>query len=188
FAREMGVDTVPAIWLDRIVDYLRGLGVPVRRHPDAEANQQPNVRLRLADAEQITDPDILEGEGVFMASGCAECHVPELKTGSAHPFAQFHNITIRPFSDLLLWDMGPDLCAESGEGGAGPYEWRTAPLWGTRLQEQVTGHLSLLHDGRATTLDQAIRLHGGVARDAREAYLERSESERERLLLFLRSL
>ena len=188
FALDIGVRGVKNTFVDRIEDYIRGVGVPIRRHPSAQANQQSNVALRVPDLYTITDPDVLDGEAAFVELGCGTCHVPAMETGNDHPFPQFRNITIRPFTDLLLWDMGPELCASSDEGGADRCEWRTAPLWGIRLQEQVTGHATFLHDGRATTLDQAIRLHGGDAQAVREAYANLSASRRMNLLLYLRSL
>ena len=99
--------------------------------------------VRVPDTHTIMDADILDGEAAFNESGCTTCHVPAMQTGDDHPVAQFRNIIIRPFTDLLLWDMGPELCAESDEGNADRCEWRTAPLWGLRLQEQVTGHASI---------------------------------------------
>ena len=61
-------------------------------------------------------------------------------------------------------------------------EWRTAPLWG------VADSAPYLHDGRAATLNEAIRLHGGEAAKSVEAYLSLSPEEREQLLAFLSSL
>ena len=188
FALDLGVRNVSLAFIDRMEEYIRGIGVPVRRHPTAQANQQPNVGLRLPDTNTITDPDILDGEAAFVDSACASCHVAELQTGDDYPIAQFRNITIRPFTDLLLWNMGPALCADRDEGSADRCEWRTAPLWGLRLQQQVSGHSTFLHDGRATTLDEAIRLHGGDAQAARDAYANLSASRRMNLLLYLMSL
>ena len=188
FSLDLGVESVSEAFVERMEAYIRGLGVPIRRHPAAQAAQEPNVALRVMDEETILDADVLDGEGAFADSGCVKCHIPALETGGDHPFPQFRNITIRPFSDLLLWNMGPDLCAESDEGLADRCEWRTAPLWGIRLQEAVTGHATFLHDGRATHLDEAIRWHGGEALSAREAYEELPESRRQHLLLYLRSL
>ena len=188
FLDDLGVGSVSPVFLDRVEAYIRGLGVPVRRHPTAQAQQEPNVGLRVQDAYTILDPDVLDGESAFMEVGCASCHVPSMETGQDHPVPQFRGITIRPFTDLLLWNMGPELCAESDEGSADRCEWRTAPLWGLRLQERVTGHATFLHDGRATSLDQAIRLHGGEAQTAREGYEELPETRQFNLLLYLKSL
>lgn len=56
------------------------------------------------------------------------------------------------------------------------------PLWGTRLK------LARLPDGSATTLDGAVRAHGGEGNASRERYLRLSESERAALLRFVGSL
>ncbi|MCH2185812.1 hypothetical protein MK280_08065, partial [Myxococcota bacterium] len=188
FDEDMGVQTPDPVFVGRMEDYIQGLGVPIRRHPAARAAQSPNVALRVRDAQTLTDPEILDGEEAFAEAGCDVCHVPALPTGDTHPVPQFRNLTIRPFTDLLLWDMGPDLCAESGEGNAGPCEWRTAPLWGLGLQETVSGHSTFLHDGRAQTMDEAIRLHGGDALNARLLYEGLPEARRAHLILFLGSL
>ena len=188
FALDLGVDPIDPAHVDRIEDYIRGLGVPIRRHPEEQASQQPNHNLRVPETFKITDPDIVSGEAVFQQIGCAGCHIPQMQTGTDHPIQQFRNLTIRPFTDLLLWDMGPELCSEQGEGNAGPCEWRTAPLWGIRLQEWITGHATFLHDGRATTLEEAIQLHGGDAAAASIAYEQLPEEQRRNLLLYLLSL
>lgn len=61
-------------------------------------------------------------------------------------------------------------------------EWRTPPLWG------VADSAPYLHDGRAPTLDTAIRLHGGEAARSVEAYRSLSDEDRAKLLAFLTSL
>ena len=68
------------------------------------------------------------------------------------------------------------------QGGAGPREMRTAPLWGVSAQP------SLLHDGRATTLDGAIRAHDGQARAARDQFNRLNASDHQALIAFLNSL
>ncbi len=188
FVLDLGVENPDERFVDRIEDYIRGLGVPVRRHPRAQIAQQANTRLRVPDQLTITDPDVLDGERTFRDIGCAGCHRPEMQTGDFHPVAQFRNITIRPFTDLLLWNMGEDLCADNDEGSADRCEWRTAPLWGIRLQEWVTGHATFLHDGRATTLDESILLHGGDAASVRTSYQELSDTRQKNLLLYLLTL
>ena len=57
----------------------------------------------------------------------------------------------------------------------------TAPLWG------LGSRGTFLHDGRATTADEAIRAHGGEATAAREAYLK-LDDRRSNLDLFLATL
>src|SRR5256884_4037146 len=64
--------------------------------------------------------------------------------------------TLFPYTTLFrsLHDMGADL-ADICLGLATPADFRTEPLLDLRGAEHF------LHDGRATTLEQAIELHGG---------------------------
>jgi CxxC motif-containing protein (DUF1111 family) len=48
---------------------------------------------------------LVEGGVVFASLGCANCHVPALKSGPHHIAALAHQ-TLFPFSDFLLHDMG----------------------------------------------------------------------------------
>ncbi len=122
------------------------------------------------------------GEATFASIGCVKCHIPELQSSRG---------PVRAFSDLLLHDMGPELAdnINFGIAQASPSspvhtgsEFRTMPLWGA---SKFGPHL---HDGRAATLDEAIRLHGGEAAAIRDAYVALSEADREDVLTFLRSL
>jgi len=47
---------------------------------------------------------------------------------------------------------------------------------------------AFLHDGRAATIDEAIRLHAGEATAARDRFLALSDGERGVLLKFLGKL
>jgi CxxC motif-containing protein (DUF1111 family) len=78
--------------------------------------------------------------------------------------------------------MGPGLDDGVGLNGAESCEYRTAPLWAWRHRS------GLLHDGRAQTLDTALRFHGGEAADARAKYLALSILDRQLLLGFLGSI
>jgi CxxC motif-containing protein (DUF1111 family) len=86
------------------------------------------------------DPDVVAGEQLFKTVGCANCHMSDTITGANHPFTELRNQSIKPYSDLLLHDMGPDLADNSGVAAsndpsapAAASEWRTAPLWGLGL-------------------------------------------------------
>ena len=91
-------------------------------------------------------------------------------------------------SDFLLHDMGPGLADGRPEGGADGQEWRTPPLWGIGLTEQVSGHTYFLHDGRARSLLEAILWHGGEAQAARDRVVEMPQEDRDALIRFLESL
>ena len=154
--------------VDNVVFYLRTLKVPPRRNEE--------------------DENVKTGERIFSDIGCAGCHVPALTTGPSDVEA-LSNKTIFPYSDLLLHDMGPELDDGYTEGSATTSEWRTAPLWGIGLAaDSQGGRAFYLHDGRATTLDEAIQFHGGEAALSRDRYVNLSTEEQSQLIAFLMSL
>src|SRR5262249_6371237 len=61
-------------------------------------------------------------------------------------------------------------------------EWRTPPLWG------VADSAPYLHDGRAPTLHDAIRLHGGQAAEARNRYMGLGQAGQAKVVAFLQTL
>jgi len=85
------------------------------------------------------------------------------------------------FTDLLLHDMGPTL-ADICLGQALPAEFRTEPLMGLRFKS------AFLHDGRATTIEQAIDFHGGEAQASRDRFAGLPAGERAAIVRFLRGL
>ena len=95
---------------------------------------------------------------------------------------------IRPYTDLLLHDMGPGLADDRPDFEASGQEWRTPPLWGIGLTAVVNGHTNFLHDGRARDLMEAVLWHDGEAAGARSKVLDLAPADREALLAFLRSL
>ncbi|HHX81612.1 MAG TPA: thiol oxidoreductase [Pseudomonadaceae bacterium] len=111
----------------------------------------------------------VEGLALFSSLGCQACHVLQLD-------GQWL------FSDLLLHDMGPALASGLPEPQAELREWRTAPL------SALSGKARFLHDGRASTLSEAIFWHGGEAAQARSRWLALSEEARNRLNVFLKQL
>jgi CxxC motif-containing protein (DUF1111 family) len=153
--------------LERVTFYTRSLAVPARR--------------------DVGQPDTDAGELVFDEIGCGACHVAELSTGDAE-LAGLTDQAIRPYTDLLLHDMGPGLADGRPDGEASGSEWRTAPLWGLGLIDDVNGHTRLLHDGRARSIEEAILWHGGEAAAAQQAFLALEVADRRRLLAFLESL
>lgn len=139
---------------------------------------RPAARISVVGAEQ-SKAEL--GAKLFHQVGCADCHTPNL--GSVDGL----------YSDLLLHRMGLDLqgggfyygaATPSAAAAAMPLadEWRTPPLWG------VADSAPYLHDGRANTLDDAIRLHGGQGGRSAQAYGRLSQSQREQLIAFLGTL
>ncbi|WP_313170379.1 di-heme oxidoredictase family protein, partial [Massilia oculi] len=119
------------------------------------------------------------------------CHTASMKTGSNHLFAELRDQTIRPYSDLLLHDMGPGLADDYKEGQANGHMWRTATLWGLGYTDKVLdgeGTVGYLHDGRARNLTEAIMWHDGEAAAARNRFAKLAKAQRDELMAFLRSL
>ncbi len=126
------------------------------------------------------DAGARRGEEVFETIGCAACHVPRLRTGYSGTRA-FRQAVVEAYTDLLLHDMGRDL-ADVCLGQATPSEFRTEPLMGLRLRSHF------LHDGRAATVEDAIRQHAGEAGAARDRFGSLPDHRRRDLLAFLKSL
>lgn len=154
--------------LDKVLLYISTLSVPARRDWNA--------------------PQVLRGKALFNEANCAACHLPLIQTGEHPTFATLDNQAIRPYTDLLLHDMGAGLADGAMDGQATGSEWRTPPLWGIGLFETVNKHTTYLHDGRARNLEEAILWHGGEAEAAKAAFIQMSREEREALIAFLKSL
>lgn len=146
--------------------YLHMLGVPGRRKDNLETQKR--------------------GFKTFVSIGCEACHRSTFQT-QARPDDPFGDQTIHPFSDLLLHDMGDDLSDGIPVNSASGSEWRTPPLWGIgRVAEDPLARF--LHDGRASSLEEAIVFHGGEALSARQRYEALDEDARRDLMEFLNSL
>jgi CxxC motif-containing protein (DUF1111 family) len=132
------------------------------------------------------------GRSSFAKIGCVHCHTPSFTTGtiiasgsSTKPSAALSNQTANLFSDLLVHHMGEGLADGITQGGAGPDEFRTAPLWG------VGQRVFFLHDGRTTNLVDVIRAHrsrGSEANKVIERFNKLSTQEQQEIIDFLRSL
>ncbi len=118
-----------------------------------------------------------EGRRIFEDIQCATCHTPMMKTGPNQVRA-LDRKEVWLFSDLLLHDMGA-LGDGIAQSAASPAEFRTPPLWGLRASGPY------LHDGRATTVDQAIRWHDGEAKNSRDRYQQLTPQQRQQILEFL---
>ncbi|MCF0072955.1 thiol oxidoreductase [Dyadobacter sp. CY261] len=151
-----------------VVFYIRALAVPARR--------------------DWKDQQVLAGRELFAQAHCTGCHIPKMLTGKTNSPSYLSAQTIRPYTDLLLHDMGEDLADHRPDFEATGTEWRTPPLWGLGLIRIVNKHTFLLHDGRARNAEEAILWHGGEAEVSKKAFMNYSKTEREALLRFIDSL
>jgi CxxC motif-containing protein (DUF1111 family) len=175
-----------------------GLGNPEHPQPTPMTQpgyQAPGLDLTLEQCDQLTafiaslprpterSADAQPGKRLFAEIGCAECHTPDLGDVTGI------------YSDLLLHQMGQTLVGGGSYGepppevpkfksGKGPQasEWRTPPLWG------VADSAPYLHDGRATTLMDAIVLHGGQGTRAAKRFSQLNGGEQGQLIAFLKTL
>ena len=137
-------------------------------------------------------PQTEKGRAVFARVGCVHCHTPSLTTGakiasgsSTVPSIPLSNQTANLYSDLLVHHMGKGLADGITQGGAGPDEFRSAPLWG------VGQRVFFLHDGRTSNLLEAIRAHkssGSEANEVIKRFDRLTTDDQQALLDFLRSL
>lgn len=159
---------IDAEGLDLVTFYSRNLGVPARR--------------------DVNDPEVLRGKEIFYTTGCTSCHQPTFVTHRLHDQPEQSFQLIWPYTDMLLHDMGEGLADHRPEARATGQEWRTPPLWGIGLTQQVSGHSYFLHDGRARSLLEAILWHGGEAQAQRDTVVEMPPADRAALIRFLESL
>ena len=153
--------------LGMVTIYMRTLSVPAMR--DAETEQ------------------VRSGARLFEEFGCASCHTVTHQTGVTD-IAALSEQTIHPYTDLLLHDMGEGLADGREDFGASGREWRTPPLWGIGLIDEINGERFLLHDGRARTLAEAILWHGGEGEASKEAFRLADAEQRADLVAFLEAL
>ena len=89
-------------------------------------------------------------------------------------------IVVPLFTDLKRHDMGPELAQSFGS--TLDSEFTTARLWG------VADSAPYLHDSGATTLHEAIMMHGGEAETVRDDFAALAKADQQAVIAFLRTL
>jgi len=147
------------------------------------------MRLLAPPTPSTTSPggpqSIANGSHNFNAIGCAMCHTPTLQTASSALTPGLSQVNANLYSDLLVHHMGTNLADGVSQGGAGPDQFRSAPLWG------LGQRIFFLHDGRTTDLLDAIKEHassGSEANGVISNFKQLSPQQQQDLLNFLRSL
>jgi CxxC motif-containing protein (DUF1111 family) len=131
--------------------------------------------------------------------GCFACHTPTMVTPPQSETQALQNLTVHPYSDLLIHHMGKGLADDITQGLATGDMFRTTPLWG------VGQRTFFLHDGRTNDLLKAIHAHHSAGGDCDDSHgttcygpseangvIQRfnalSQSDKQAILDFLRSL
>ena len=142
------------------------------------------MRLLAAPTPAPTTNTTTQGRNQFVNIGCGACHIPQQTTGQS-VYTGANLVTISPFSDFALHNMGFGLQDQISQGAANGQQFRTAPLWG------LGQRLFFLHDGRTTSLLTAIQAHASTGSEANQVVSNfnlLSASDRQAILVFLRSL
>ncbi len=159
---------VSDLTIHNVVFYLQTLKSPIQRNSN--------------------DAEVQQGKNIFTQIKCSSCHIPSLKTGFSQVEALRYK-TFSPYTDLLLHDMGNSLDDGYTEGSAKTFEWRTPPLWGLGLSPNSQGgRYFLMHDGRAKSIEEAIMMHSGEGLQSKNNFTQLSQSEKNALIKFLKSL
>ena len=190
----------------------QGQAYPTACQPDTHSPQDTSQlnMIKMSQFESLLAPippqpptsQTTAGEAVFNSIGCNVCHMESfttqqnvtLKTTTGTKTAvipSLSNVTFNPYSDFLLHDMG------SGDSGGIPFQphgtgqatltmWRTSPLWG--LSNILAKSGGLMHDNTSTSIDAAIRRHGGEAATVVGNYTALDSTDSANLLAFLGSL
>lgn len=145
--------------IDRLADFMRFLGPP------------PTLPITASNTF---------GAKLFLDVGCTSCHTPMMTTGSS-TVAALNAKSVMLYSDLLLHDMGT-LGDGIVQGTAGARDIKTPPLWGLRASAPY------LHDGRAATIEDAIKAHTGEGTVSKDRYLKLTPDQQALLVEFLKSI
>ena len=130
------------------------------------------------------------GLQAFLNVGCGGCHIMSQTTGSAalidtNANPTVSNITINPFSDFAVHNMGTGLADRVSQGNANGNQFRSAPLWG------VGQRTFFLHDGRTNNLVTAIQDHASSGSEANGVIAQfnlLSTTDQQNIINFLRNL
>jgi di-heme oxidoreductase (putative peroxidase) len=139
-------------------DRNQGFHNPLHELPDW---QMFAIFMRFLDAPQpvALSANAQRGQQLFGTDphnpgiGCVACHTSTLVTLPRSETEALQNLTVHPYSDLLIHHMGKGLADDITQGLATGDMFRTTPLWG------VGQRTFFLHDGRTNDLLTAIEAH-----------------------------
>ncbi|HIM10677.1 TPA: T9SS type A sorting domain-containing protein [Candidatus Poribacteria bacterium] len=166
------------------------------------------VPVQIIPDNPVVAQAVAEGTKAFEEIGCATCHIPQLivddpifrEPSRIDPTKSFSfDITrdgpephfertadgkavVYAYTDLKRHYMGEGLREPLDELGVDAAVFMTAELWG------VGNTGPWMFNGRAFTLDRAIRMHGGEAQASRDEYAALPDQKQRELVEFLKSL
>jgi len=128
------------------------------------------------------------GSKLFANIGCGACHRSQLTKERPRADGTLVSSVIAPYTDLKLHDLGTDMADENVSGARVTSLWRTAPLWGLGYRLKEESFPTFLHDGRATSIEEAILWHSGEAAYAKYQFMKLGPRARQAVLRWLETL
>ncbi|MEZ5977256.1 MAG: di-heme oxidoredictase family protein [Planctomycetota bacterium] len=160
---------------------------------------------------------VANGETIFSNIGCADCHTPFLTLedpvfSEPNPYNPAGNlrvqdvavplefdltatgpgphlskeidgtVKVRAYTDLKRHDMGSTFAEPLVQAGVPGNVFLTKKLWG------MANESPYMHNGRATTITEAIQMHGGEGQASNDAFALLSASDQDDLVAFLKTL
>src|SRR5271165_1081461 len=195
FSREMGLTTSDRVADDCTVHEYDCLAQPNGGHPevsdeflDAVVAFQQRLAVPASDLGGADSAAPLRMQQVFGRLGCTDCHRPTFPVVIEEGQGHRRSGVIAPYTDLLLHDLGSGLADAQVSGRAVFSQWRTAPLWGIGYRPRAGASLTLLHDGRARSIEEAILWHHGEAERSRQKFERLGASLRRTLVDWIATL
>jgi len=192
FAREMGLTST-----DRPDDDCTPAETDCPGHPDGAPPEVSEELLSavVAFVRSLAVPESAAhgmsdspGAVLFAKVGCGACHRSQLTVQRMRADGTAVSSVIAPYTDLKVHDLGADMADENVMGARVTSLWRTAPLWGLGYRAKEESYPTFLHDGRATSIEEAILWHSGEAAYAKYQFMKLGPNAREALLLWLETL
>ena len=166
------------------------------------------IPVQIIPDSPVVAQAVAKGTKTFEEIGCATCHIPRLivddpifrEPSRIDPTKSFSfDITrdgpepnfertvdgkavVYAYTDLKRHYMGEGLREPLDELGVNAAVFITAELW------RVGNTGPWMFNGRAFTLDQAIRMHGGEAQTSRDEYAALPDRKQREIVEFLKSL
>ncbi len=158
------------------------INVPIFSEPSLNDNYR-DVGSFPAGQEALSDEERIE----FDLTADLPDNIFVLPSGQTARLGNFQangngGAIVRLFGDLKRHYMGPGLAEQIDEVGTGAAVWMTKELWGVGSTDQY------LHDGRASTLTEAILEHGGEAQKSKRKFERLSMADQSDLIAFLNNL
>ncbi len=192
FSREMGLSSRDRPDDDCMPAQTDCLSAPDGGHPEVADDLLDAVvafQQALAVPESADRPaESLQAQREFEQLGCADCHRPHLPVALRDAAGVPYAGTIAPYTDLLLHELGAGLADSDVSGHSVPTRWRTAPLWGIGNHARAGSQPTLMHDGRARTIEEAILWHHGEAERALQNFENLAASRRQALIAWIGTL